>query len=238
MRTERTKDELRKIKAYPGWLSNPSGSCLFEMGNTRVLCTAVWRDDVPVFLKDTGKGWLTSEYRMLPASAVGRISRERAAQSGRTYEIQRLIGRSLRACVDLSVIGERTIYVDVDVLQADGGTRTAGINGSVIALYMCLKRLEEETGVPVEFSFKGIVSAVSVGIVDGEMLLDLEYSEDSSAEVDMNVVAFEKTGFVEVQGTGENSIFTRQQLDEMLSLAEKGINEIYALQKDTIEGMG
>ncbi len=234
MREERKKDELRPMKIVPDWLDNPPGSCLIEMGRTRVLCTAVWLDDVPQFLKGTGQGWLTCEYRMLPGSTLSRISRERAASSGRTYEIQRLIGRSLRACLDLNAIGERTIFVDVDVLQADGGTRICGINGSVIALYRCLQKMEEELGVPVAFAFKGIVSAVSVGIVEGEPLLDLDYSEDSQAEVDMNVVAFEKDRFVELQGTGERETFTKDQLLDLLSLAEKGIGEVYRMQREVL----
>ncbi len=234
MRVDRGWNELRAIEIIPGWLDNPPGSCLFRMGKTRVLCTATWIDDVPNFLKGTGSGWLTCEYRMLPGSTLGRVSREKSAGSGRTFEIQRLIGRSLRACVDLEHIGERTIYLDVDVLQADGGTRTAGINGGVIALYMCLKALERQLGHPIEFTFRGVVSAISVGVVEGQVLLDLEYSEDSQATVDMNVVAFEGKEFVEVQGTGERGGFTRAVLDELLDLAQKGIEEVLAKQKEVI----
>ncbi len=235
MRTSRAWDQLRDIKMIPDWLENPPGSCLIEMGKTRVLCTAVWIDDVPPFLKGTGQGWLTCEYRMLPGSTLSRVSRERAASSGRTYEIQRLIGRSLRACLDLTNIGERTIFIDVDVLQADGGTRICGINGSVIALYRCLQKMERDLGIPVAFAFKGIVSAVSVGMVEGQILLDLEYSEDAVAEVDMNIVAFERKELVEVQGTGERRTFSRSQLLEMLSLAEKGIEQIYRIQTQVLE---
>ncbi len=234
MRSNRANDQLRDVKLMPDWLENPAGSCLVEMGRTRVLCTATWLDDVPQFLKGTGQGWLTCEYRMLPGSTPSRISRERAASSGRTYEIQRLIGRSLRACLDLNTIGERTIFVDVDVLQADGGTRICGINGSVIALYRCLQEMEKRLGVPVAFAFKGIVTAVSVGIVEGKVLLDLEYSEDSCAEVDMNIVAFERDQFVEIQGTGERQTFSHSQLLELLSLASKGIEEMYQLQRQVL----
>ncbi len=234
MRNSRSNDQLRDVKLIPDWLENPPGSCLIEMGRTRVLCTATWNEDVPQFLKGTGQGWLTCEYRMLPGSTPSRISRERAALSGRTYEIQRLIGRSLRSCLDLAAIGERTIFVDVDVLQADGGTRICGINGSVIALYRCLREMEKKLGIPVAFAFKGIVSAVSVGIVEGEVLLDLEYSEDSCAEVDMNVVAFECKQFVEIQGTGERQTFSHSQLLELLSLSQKGIEEIYQIQRQAL----
>ncbi len=235
MRKERKFNEARPIRIVPRWLNNPAGCCLFEMGNTKVLCTAVWQDDVPQFLKGSGQGWLTCEYRMLPASTINRISRDRSANSGRTYEIQRLIGRSLRACVDLNAIGERTIFIDVDVLQADGGTRTAGINGAVVALYQCLKEMEKRLGVPVAFSFKGIVTAISVGIVNKELLVDLNYSEDSQAEVDMNVVMFEAKDFVELQGTGERALFSRGELLDMLTFAQEAISDIYQKQKSAIE---
>ncbi len=226
---------VRPMNVSMGWIEGVYGSCLFEMGRTRVLCVVTIQDDVPPFLKGTGKGWLTCEYRMLPGASGIRISRERAANSGRTYEIQRLIGRSLRMAVDLDVIGERTIFVDVDVLQADGGTRTAGINGGLLALAMGLKRLEKEYGIPFAFSFRGIVSAISVGIVDGKIVVDLDYEKDSQAEVDMNVVMFEANEFIEIQGTGERNTFNMDSLNGLLFSAVEGIKFVYKIQSQVIE---
>ncbi|MEX2571615.1 MAG: ribonuclease PH [Gemmatimonadota bacterium] len=206
------------------------GSCLISMGSTRVLCTASVEESVPGWRKGTGRGWVTAEYAMLPRATHTRTSRERNALGGRTQEIQRLIGRSLRACVDLQALGERTIRVDCDVLQADGGTRTASITGGAVALRNACRWLV--AGGALERSpFRTSAAAVSVGIIRGEVLLDLDYSEDSSAEVDLNVVALDGGGLVEVQGTAEGAPFTPDQLQAMVSLASRGIDELFTLQR-------
>ncbi|WP_054695442.1 ribonuclease PH [Syntrophomonas palmitatica] len=229
---DRQNDQLRPVRLVPDFTKFADGSVLIECGDTRVICTAMLEEKVPPFLKGSGQGWITSEYSLLPSSTSSRTQREaaRGKISGRTSEIQRLIGRSLRAVVDLQSLGERTIWIDCDVIQADGGTRTASITGSFVALYLALKRLVAE-GKLETIPLKDYVAAVSVGKVDGELLLDLEYVEDSQAEVDMNVVMTGRGNFVEIQGTGEESYFTREELDGMLALAQKGIEELLALQK-------
>jgi ribonuclease PH len=214
-----------------GFAKYAEGSVLISFGDTRVICTASVESGVPGFLRGSGRGWITSEYGMLPRSTHERMDREaaRGKQGGRTVEIQRLIGRSLRACVDLDKLGENTIKLDCDVIQADGGTRTASITGACVALYDAISSLGK-----VEDAFKQFVGAVSVGIVNGVPVLDLEYSEDSTAETDMNVVMAENGDFIEVQGTAEGTPFNRQELDVMLELAEKGINELLAAQRQVL----
>ncbi|HOQ09487.1 MAG TPA: ribonuclease PH [Syntrophomonadaceae bacterium] len=232
---DRKYDEMRPVQMTPGFIKYPPGSVLIEAGDTRVLCSATVEDKVPPFLKGTGSGWITAEYSMLPASTETRTAREaaRGKISGRTSEIQRLIGRSLRAVVDLQLLGERTIWIDCDVLQADGGTRTASITGSFVALYLALKKLQAE-GLIETFPIKDFVAAVSVGIVEGQPVLDLEYAEDSVAEVDMNVVMTGQRAFVEIQGTAEGKPFDRQELDTLLALAEKGIMQLIEKQKQVV----
>jgi ribonuclease PH len=231
----RQNDEMRPVRITPGFTKNPDGSVLIQTGDTMVLCSAMIEDKVPRFLKGTGSGWVTAEYSLLPSSTETRTAREasKGKITGRTSEIQRLIGRSLRAVVDLEALGERTIYIDCDVLQADGGTRTASISGSFVALCLALMKLQAE-GILEELPITDYVAATSVGIVDGEVVLDLEYVEDSQADVDMNVVMTGRGSFVEVQGTAEGSPFSKDKLDELLQLAEKGIREIITLQGNII----
>ena len=224
----RKSGELRQIKLKRKFISSAEDSVLFEMGRTRVLCTATVEDNVPTFLRGTGKGWITAEYSMLPRSSPRRIPREsmRGKVKGRTQEIQRLIGRSIRAGVDLEKIGERTIIVDCDVLEADGGTRTASVNGGFMAVASALRRLRIAAG-----SIDSFVAAVSVGIVGGKVALDLDYVEDSSAGVDMNIVMNERGELIEVQGTAEDGTFTEEDLGKMLKVARKGIRTIVKEQK-------
>jgi len=226
---------MRPVVIIPGFLKNPDGSVLIQTGDTRVLCSAMLEEKVPPFLKGSGKGWITAEYSLLPSSTNTRTAREvsRGRVSGRTSEIQRLIGRSIRSVVDLDKLGEKTIWIDCDVIQADGGTRTASITGSFVALALALKKYQE-AGIIDEMPLKDYLAAVSVGIVDGEKLLDLDYLEDSRAEVDMNVVMTGSGEFVEIQGTAEGKTFSRQDLDDLLALAQKGIEELMVLQKDII----
>lgn len=226
----RALDELRPIRITRGFTSNPAGSVLVEFGNTRVMCTASVEAGVPRFKRDSGEGWLTAEYAMLPAATHERNPREsmRGKVKGRTHEISRLIGRSLRAAIDLRALGENTIAIDCDVLQADGGTRTASITGAYVALADACAAL----GVPG--ALQPPVAAVSVGIIDGRVCLDLPYEEDSRAEVDMNVVMTESGEFVEVQGTGEHATFTPEQLQELLAVAQKGCARIIELQKEAL----
>ncbi|MCT1453315.1 MULTISPECIES: ribonuclease PH [unclassified Corynebacterium] len=228
----RALDEMRPVRITRGFTSNPAGSVLVEFGNTRVMCTASAEEGVPRFKKDSGEGWLTAEYAMLPSATHERMPREsmKGKVKGRTHEISRLVGRSLRAAVDLSQLGENTIQLDCDVLQADGGTRTASITGAYVALADAIAHLKERGLVPGE-PLLPPVAAVSVGIVDGRVCLDLPYEEDSRAEVDLNVVMNESGNFVEVQGTGEHGLFGREQLDAMLDSAEKGCSELIAAQK-------
>ena len=233
--TGREWNEMRQIKITRDFLPSAEGSTLIEMGNTRVICTASLEDRVPPFLRNSGKGWLTAEYAMLPMSTSSRNRRESSSGKvkGRTHEIQRLIGRSLRAVTDLNSIGERTIYIDCDVIQADGGTRTASITGAFIALVDALRRLRED-GKIEGFPVKDFISAISVGIVNGEVLLDLDYVEDSGADVDMNFVMTGSGGIVEVQGTAEAEPFSRDMLDRMIDVAAKGISELTKKQKDIL----
>jgi ribonuclease PH len=226
---------MRPVVIIPSFVKNPDGSVLMQTGDTRVLCSAMLEEKVPPFQKGSGKGWITAEYSLLPSSTNTRTTREssRGKVSGRTSEIQRLIGRSIRSVVDLEKLGERTIWIDCDVIQADGGTRTASITGSFVALALALKKYQE-AGIIDEIPLRDYVAAVSVGIVDGEKLLDLDYIEDSGAEVDMNVVMTGRGEFVEIQGTAEGKTFSRQDLDELLALAQKGIEELIALQRNII----
>jgi ribonuclease PH len=231
----RAPNELRPVKIAPGFLPYAEGSVLIEMGNTRVICAASLEDRVPPFLRNTGQGWLTAEYAMLPRSTQTRTSREigRGGPSGRTHEIQRLIGRSLRAVADMKALGERTLTIDCDVLQADGGTRTAAITGAYVAFALAGSRLLKSGKISRSIVLNQ-VAAVSVGIVDNVPLLDLKYDEDSRAEVDMNVVCTGDGRFIEVQGTAEREPFSRVQMDDLLALAETGIRELVQLQQTVL----
>ena len=228
----RKHDELRPVRITRGYTRHAEGSVLIEFGDTRVLCTATIEDKVPPFLKGQGKGWLTAEYGMLPRSTNTRMQREATAgkQSGRTQEIQRLIGRSLRAVANLVTLGERTIQIDCDVLQADGGTRTASITGAFVALHDAVRSLTDK-GALAASPLADFVGAVSVGMHQGVALLDLDYAEDSSCETDMNVVMTGSGGLVEVQGTAEGKPFSRAQLDAMVDLASAGIRQLIAAQR-------
>ena len=228
----RAVDQLRPINIVPGFINTAEGSVLIEVGNTRVICTASIEETVPQFLRNLGKGWISSEYSMLPRSTLTRTPREvnRGRQSGRTHEIQRLIGRSLRAVIDLARLGERTIWIDCDVIQADGGTRTASITGAFVALGLALQKLVD-AGTLSASPVKDFVAAVSVGIVDGEILLDLCYEEDSRADVDMNFVMTADRKLVEVQATAEHHVFDEAQLGKMINLASKGVQELIAKQR-------
>jgi ribonuclease PH len=230
----RANDELRPVYIAPGYLSFAEGSALIELGQTRVLCAVSVEERVPAFLKGKGSGWVTAEYGMLPRATIARTPREAGRGAGRNFEIQRLIGRSLRAVANLEVLGERSLIVDCDVLQADGGTRTAAITAGYVALYQACRTLmerEELRSMPL----KSAVAAISVGIVDGVQILDLCYDEDSRAEVDFNVVMTDKGEFVEIQGGAEIKPFSRQIIDSMLALAEKGIRELFQVQKAAIK---
>jgi ribonuclease PH len=226
----RRPNELRPLELLPDYLEQPHGSVLFSQGRTKVLCTASIQEGVPRWLYGKGRGWLTAEYSLLPASTGDRTEREasRGKQGGRTVEIQRLIGRSIRAVTDFSALGERTLWVDCDVLQADGGTRCAAISGA----YVAAKRALDRFG--LSKALTGSVAAVSVGVVDGTPLLDLDYSEDSTAEVDMNVVMTGEAALVEVQATAEKTPFSRASLDELLELAASGIEELAAAQDEAV----
>ncbi len=231
----RRADELRPIRIQRGFARHAEGSALIEFGDTRVLCTASVENRVPAFLKDKKQGWLTAEYGMLPRSTHTRTDREaaRGKQSGRTLEIQRLIGRSLRAVTDLARLGERTIQIDCDVLQADGGTRTAAITGAFVALHDAASGLAER-GLIADWPIRDFVAAVSVGLVNEVAVLDLDYPEDSGCGTDMNVVMTGSGGFVEIQGTAERGSFSRNQMDELLGLAEKGIKHLIGYQRETL----
>ena len=226
----REVDQIRKLNIELSYLDHVPGSVLISMGSTKVLCTASIEASVPGFLRGTGQGWLTAEYGMLPAATNTRNDREasRGKQTGRTIEIQRLIGRSLRAMLRLEKLGEKTITVDCDVLQADGGTRTASITGGAVALCVALK------DIGLEEAMQGLVSAVSVGMYQGQAVLDLDYAEDSNAETDMNVVQLNGSGFIEIQGTAEGRAFSAADLDSMLSVAQKGMTEIFEYQETVI----
>jgi ribonuclease PH len=223
-------DELRALELVPDWLEQAHGSVLYSQGKTRVLCTAMVEDRVPRWLHRSGRGWMTAEYSLLPASTGDRVEREAAKgkQGGRTVEIQRLIGRALRSVCDFEALGERTLWLDCDVLQADGGTRCASISGAYVAAHRALDRFG------LSKALKGQVAAVSVGVVEGRALLDLDYPEDSTAETDMNVVMTADGRLVEVQATAEREPFTRDELDLMIDLGAAGIEEIMAAQDDAV----
>ena len=225
-------DKIRKVQINRNYIKYAEGSCLIELGNTRVICTASIEESVPPFLKGTGTGWVTAEYGMLPRSCKNRI--QRGKDSGRAYEIQRLVGRSLRAVIDMKQIGERTIWIDCDVIQADGGTRTASITGSFIALVDALNKLKKD-GLIEKIPIKDFVAATSVGILNGTLLLDLNYEEDSQADVDMNVVVTGKGEFIEIQGTAERKTFAKDQMDKLLILAKKGIEELIDIQRNLLK---
>src|SRR3954468_21833315 len=233
--SNRAFDALRAVTLEPGVAAHAEGSCLVKFGDTHVLCTASVENSPPPFLRGSGKGWVTAEYGMLPRSTHERMRREAAAgkQSGRTQEIQRLVGRSLRAVTDFSALGERQIVIDCDVLQADGGTRTAAITGGFVALSQCIAFMQK-TGLVTVPVIKVHVAAVSCGIVKGEPMLDLDYEEDSTAETDANFVLTGSGGLVEIQGTAEGAPFTEEQLVTLLKLARKGIGELVTLQKDVL----
>jgi len=230
-------DKIRKVNFIRNYVKNAEGSCLIELGDTRVVCTASLEENkVPPFLKGTGSGWITAEYGMIPRSCITRTPREtmRTGPSGRTQEIQRLIGRCLRAVIDLKELGERTIWIDCDVIQADGGTRTASITGGFISLVDCLLKMNKE-GLIKKLPIKDYVAAISVGIVEGNLLLDLTYEEDFRAEVDMNVAMTGKGKFIEIQGTAEREPFTKEEMDALLNLAKKGIMELIEMEKSLLK---
>ncbi len=231
----RNYDELRKVKITRNFIKHPQGSVLIEMGETKVICTAMIDEKVPPFIKGTGTGWITAEYSMLPGSTVSRKVREssRGKVEGRSQEIQRLIGRALRSVVALEDIGERTIWIDCDVIQADGGTRTASITGAFVALADAMHSLYKE-GILSRIPLRGFLSAVSVGVVNEKPVLDLCYAEDSKAKVDMNIVMTGNGDFVEIQGTGEKSPFSFKDLNELIALGQKGNEELIKLQKESL----
>lgn len=233
--SKRAPDALRHVSLEPGYAKHAEGSCLVKFGDTHVLVTASLQEQPPPFLKGSGKGWVTAEYGMLPRATHERMRREAAQgkQSGRTQEIQRLIGRSLRAVVDLAALGERQIILDCDVIQADGGTRTASVTGGFVALHQCIGFMKK-TGMISKPAIKDHVAAISCGIWQGTPVLDLDYAEDSTAETDANFVLTGKGGLVEIQGTAEGEPFSDEQLGELLKLARKGIGELIALQKQVL----
>jgi ribonuclease PH len=230
----RKLDEKRRCGIRPNVLAYPDGSVEIAMGDTRVICTAFVEEGVPSFKKDSGEGWVTAEYNMLPGSTLRRKRRDRGKIDGRSSEIQRLIGRSLRSIVDFKALGERTVTIDCDVIQADGGTRTASITGGYVALALAMKKLQKE-GRLTAWPLRDQVVAISVGIVAGQACLDLCYQEDSRAQVDMNVVMAGDGSIIEVQGTGEEAPFTRKELNTLLDLAEKGSRELAKLQREVLE---
>lgn len=236
--SKRKPDALRKVKITRNFMKYAEGSCLIEVGNTKVICTASCEDKVPPFLRDKGQGWVTAEYSMLPRSCSSRISRESSIGkvSGRTQEIQRLIGRSLRTVVDLKQLGERTIWIDCDVIQADGGTRTASITGSFIALVAALYTLQKRGKIAL-FPVRKFVAATSVGIIDGVPMLDLNYEQDSNAQVDMNVVMTSTGEYIEIQGTAEREPFNQKQLAHLTKLAKKGIDKLIKMQKKALKDL-
>ena len=229
--------EIRTLKFTPNYTKHAHGSVLVELGDTRVICTAYCEEKVPPFLKNSGTGWVSAEYSMLPSATQVRKTRDsvRGRIDGRTHEIQRLIGRSLRSAIDLKKLGEKTIWIDCDVIQADGGTRTASISGAYLALALACHKLQLEKKIK-RFPLTDIISAISVGCVDGENILDLCYEEDSQAHIDMNVVMTGSGAFVEVQGTGEGRPFSRQEMEALLAKAEKGIDALISYQKDILGG--
>jgi len=234
---DRKATQARPLKMTPGFVATAEGSVLIEVGHTRVLCNASVENGVPGWMRNSGRGWVTAEYGMLPRATLTRTPREseRGKVGGRTHEIQRLIGRSLRSVVDMKLLGERTVILDCDVLQADGGTRTAAITGACAALAIALGKLQK-AGTIRQSPMREMVAATSVGVVDGRVLLDLAYEEDSRAEVDMNVVMTASGGLVETQATAEKETYSRAQLNEMLDMAEAGIRELLVAQMSCIEG--
>ena len=234
----RRADELRAVRITTDFMPYAEGSALIEVGLTRVICSATLEETVPRFRRHTGQGWLTAEYAMLPRATQQRTQRETGrGPSGRTHEIQRLIGRSLRAVCDLSILGERTVLIDCDVLQADGGTRTAAITGAYVACALAFRRLQKAGRIAAP-PLRGEIAAVSVGVVAGTPLLDLKYDEDSRAGVDMNVVCTGDGRFVEVQGTAEGEAFTRAEMDALLGLASRGLEQLFAAQRAALESAG
>lgn len=231
----RDNEQLRPVKITRNYLKHAEGSVLIEMGDTKVICTASVEDKVPPFLKGLGKGWITSEYGMLPRSTEVRKPRDatRGRVDGRTMEIQRLIGRALRSVVDLSELGENTIYIDCDVIQADGGTRTASITGAFVAFVDAINVMLSQ-GKIKKMPIQSYVAAVSVGIKDGEILLDLNYAEDSTCQVDMNIVMTQNGDLVEIQGTGEEKPFTKQEMEQLIAVGEKGIMQLINYQKESL----
>jgi ribonuclease PH len=234
----RRPKDLRPVRMTPSYIKTADGSVLIEVGDTRVICTAKLEDRVPPFLRNSGKGWITAEYGMLPGSSQARIGREssRGKVGGRTHEIQRLIGRSLRAVADLKSFGERTVWIDCDVIQADGGTRTASITGAYVALAEAVQHWLKR-GIITTKLIKDSVAAVSIGMVEGKVLLDLSYEEDSKADVDMNFVMTGSGKFIEVQGTAENAPFTRKQMERMAEIAQGGIRELLKAQKQVLASL-
>jgi ribonuclease PH len=233
---KRANDELRKVKITKDYIEYAEGSCFIEVGSTKVICTASVEEKVPPFLRNSNSGWITAEYGMLPRSCKSRVLREarKGSVGGRTSEIQRLIGRSLRAVVDLKLLGEKTIWIDCDVIQADGGTRTASITGGFVALYLAFQKLIEDNAIKVN-PVKTNLAAVSVGIIKDEVMLDLAYDEDSKADVDMNVIMTEPGDIVEIQGTAEGEPFSKKKMDILIKLAEKGIEDLIAIQKKVLK---
>ncbi|MGC8761139.1 MAG: ribonuclease PH [Bryobacteraceae bacterium] len=232
----RRADELRPVRIQPNYLLTAEGSCLIEIGHTRVLCTATIEEGVPSWLRNSGRGWVTAEYAMLPRATAQRTPREisKGRPSGRTQEIQRLIGRSLRAIVDMEALGERTVIIDCDVLQADGGTRTASVTGGCVAMALAFRKMAPY-GVFGRDPLRCLAAAASVGIIEGEARLDLCYEEDSQAEVDMNVVMTSEGEFIELQATAEKTAFGDGRLAEMIALAKRGIGELFAVQREALE---
>ena len=231
----RTFDQLRNTKITPNISPYAEGSALIEVGGTKVICTASVEDRVPMFLRNKGVGWVTAEYAMLPRATSTRTQRETQRPAGRTQEIQRLIGRSLRAVVDTKLLGERQIFLDCDVIQADGGTRCASITGAYVALALACRKLVKQATIKTN-PILSEVAAVSVGIIEGAPILDLAYAEDSNADVDMNIVCTGAGKFIELQGTAEREPFSRTQMDEMLSLAEAGISKLFEIQRNALAG--
>lgn len=236
---DRNYNEIRDTEIVPNYLENPLGSVLIKSGKTKVICTAMLEESVPPWLEnneDSEQGWLTARYGMLPGSGESRIRRERRGAKGRTKEIQRLIGRCLRASMDLEKLGQRTIWIDCDVIQADGGTRTASITGAWVALKLGIEKLLDDEKLDEDPVIRQI-AAISTGIVDDKALLDLKYTEDFGADVDMNVVMDSDGNYIEIQASGEEAVFTREQHDEMLDLARKGTNELFEIQTETLKGL-
>ncbi len=232
----RSLDALREVRITKDYVKHAEGSCLIEFGETRVICTASIEDAVPSFLRNSGSGWITAEYGMLPRSCVTRIRRDKARTSGRTLEIQRLIGRSLRSVVDMEKLGERTVKIDCDVIQADGGTRTASITGGFVALVLALMKVQDEASGET-LPIRDYVAAVSVGIHEGNLVLDLNYEEDFNADIDMNIVMVGQGNFVEIQGTAEGKTFSKKEADQLLDLGSHGIKELIMMQQASLGGL-